>query len=61
MLRLPCLAPPRSRSPANRAVYGMPTRREPPRYGLQMFVAGFNFLSTERVRGPKAVCMLHAC
>ena len=27
----------------------MPNRREPPRYGLQMFVAGFNFLSNERV------------
>jgi len=26
----------------------MPVRREPPRVGLQMFVAGFNFLSTER-------------
>ncbi|KAF5829315.1 hypothetical protein DUNSADRAFT_16273 [Dunaliella salina] len=38
----------RSRSPAGRAMYGLPPRREPPKYGLQMFVAGFNFLSSER-------------
>ncbi|KAJ9529914.1 hypothetical protein QJQ45_022323 [Haematococcus lacustris] len=38
----------RSRSPGGRAFYGLPNRREPPRVGLQMFVAGFNFLSTER-------------
>jgi hypothetical protein len=46
---LDCL---RSRSRSPRPYYGLPGRREPPRVGLQMFVAGFNFLSTERVSKP---------
>lgn len=43
----------RSRSREGGAHYGMPERdRTPPRRGLQLFVAGFNFITNERVGPP---------